>query len=121
MKMKNEDFIKKFLSEERRGFGYNYILNYQHNILYDYNHQFPIAIKLNDGYVVLNTHKYETTTSTHKYYKTTSIHQNILRNNIQEGKLIEVESNEIRDILDKMGIITDIKELMLYKLGENNA
>lgn len=76
-------------------------------MLYDYGYHFPIAIKLNDDYVILNIQKYS---------QTTSRHQTILINNIQDDRIIEVTTSEIRDIINKRPMITDIKELIMDKM-----
>ena len=104
--MRNEEFIKKFFNSNG-GNAKNQHIFYEDNVLYDYGYHFPLAIKLNNGYVIVNKYKYS---------RTTSRHQNIILNNVDNDKLIQYNTYEMRDIINISPKITDIKEIMIKRL-----
>ena len=86
-KYSNEGVCKAFLNGAEKGKSNRIFI--EGNVIYSYGHHFPLAVRLKDCYL-LNSDKYSVTTS---------CHQNILRRLLNGFKVIEVNTETIKDII----------------------
>ena len=101
--MKNEDIIENFVDGAEAGRTKNVFI--EDNVLYSYGYHFPMAMRIKDGYFIVNKDKYSSTTSRH---------QNILLRKINKDKIIFKTTTELKTCINFK--VTSIKELILNKM-----
>ena len=110
--MKNEQFIQQFIDDDDLDTDLkksNQNIFYEGNVLYDYGYHFPLALKLNDGFILLNKDGYSNTTARHK---------SILKGKVSEDKRVFMTTQELKRVIQQYPRVKDIKEIICNKLDE---
>jgi len=87
--MKAEILIKQFIENNNIKLK-NENLFCEDNVLYSYGYHFPLALKLNDGFIVVNLSKYSSSTSKQQYY---------LNKNVVENKKLYVDTFRLKEMI----------------------
>ena len=107
--MKNKIIAEQFANgETEKTKGSNLFIDGK--VIYSYGYHFPIAIKLEDGFI-FNKDGYSKSTARHKTYVLNAI-------KICRAKLILKGTNELKDIISRD--VKSINELALKEIAKSN-